>query len=532
MKGNCLNKKYFYIAGSAIALALSFAPFGLWPLAFIALVPFYYALDGATRRDSFRYGWAFGFVFFVATLYWVIHSMYFYGGIPFFLGFILMLLLCAGLGLYFALYGYFYSYGAGLTAQKKIVLASTLWVTMEIIRAHFLTGFTWVTLGYSQKPFLYFIQIADITGVYGISFAIVMVNMTICNFILNDRLNLSDGKAIAVKNAMPAISIILFIIMYGGVRVGSVNKDMAGWKKVNMAVLQGNIDQAVKWDPAFKESTVDIYTRLTAKAAKEGAEVVVWPEAATPFLFELTDDTKLQSKVHKAAIDNGVNIILGSPHARLGDDSNPEYLNSAFLLDPYGVVTHRYDKMHLVPLGEYVPFRLNEVFPFIQKLTVGVGDFGEGEDAVTLDFNLNKNKSYTPYGPSYGKAGVAICYEIIFPEISREAMKNGANILVTITNDAWFGRLGAPYQHFDMAVFRAVENRSYLARSANTGISGFVDPVGRVLAETDLFTEERVTMPVGIKEGSLTFYTLYGDIFAYLCIILSGFLLYRRNTSI
>lgn len=513
-----MNKKNIYIVISGVCLALSLPPFSMWPLAFISLVPFYFTLDGATKKQSFYYGWGFGFVFFVSTLYWVMHSMYFYGGIPLFLGFPLMLLLSLGLGLYFALYGYFYSYGVGLNETRRMLFGASLWVVFEYLRAILLTGFPWVLVGYSQKPFLYFTQVADITGVYGISFAVVLVNIALYFFIHYERGELSFAS---VKKSSLAVIVFLLIVVYGVIRINIVDSEVSSWKKINASVVQGNIDQAVKWDPAFKDETVDIYRRLTDQASKDGSELVIWPEVATPFLLESTRDETLSYKVRGSAIENDINLITGSLHSRRESSGKVSYLNSAFVINNKGLTIDRYDKVHLVPLGEYVPLRLNEIFPFIQKLTVGVGDFGEGTDSKPLTF-------ITKDGSVEG-VGVSICYEVIFPELSRRSVLEGATLLATITNDAWFGRWSAPYQHFEMASFRAIESRAYLLRSANTGISGVIDPVGRVLAKSELFEESVITTAVGLKSGSKTFYTLYGDLFSYLCIMMVVVFLLRRN---
>lgn len=510
-----MNKKIFLIIISGITLALSMPPFSLWPLAFLCLVPLYFVLDGASRKESFYYSWLFGCVFFIATLYWVIHSMYYFGGIPLLIGFPLMIALAVAMGLYFACYGYLYSLCSTLKQWQKLILGGGLWVSFEYLRTILFTGFPWVLLGYSQKPFLYFTQIADITGVYGISFAIVVVNIALYNFLFFEKGELN--LAVLRSNAMP-IGIFLFILIYGAIKVAVVGSEISKWSKVNMAVAQGNIPQEVKWDPAFKEDTVNIYKRLTKKASEDGAELVLWPEAATPFFLESRRDRLMSRTVKATARENNISIITGSLHSTRNSITNEtKYFNSAFAINNSGNIKDRYDKVHLVPLGEYVPLKLNEVFPFIKKLTVGVGDFSEGNEVVPLPF-------VTTLGITEG-VGVSICYEVIFPEISRQAVLNGATVLSTITNDAWFGEWSAPYQHFEMASFRAIENRVYMLRSANTGISGVFDPLGRELAKTELFTETVLTVPVGLKRGSKSFYTLYGDLFAYLCIIVSvGFL--------
>ena len=230
----------------------------------------------------------------------------------------------------------------------------------------------------------------------------------------------------------------------------------------------------------------------------------------------------MQSEILDVARISGDWLLFGSPSYQKdcdGDAGCVSFLNSAFLLSPQGSIVGRYDKVHLVPYGEYVPLR--KMFPFISKLVVGVGDFrsGEGYNPLTMDGH---------------KLGVLICYEGIFPEASRAYKRMGADLLVNITNDAWFGRTSAPYQHLSMTVFRAVENRLYIARSANTGISAIIDPTGRIVAQTELF--ERTALRNTIRFiNNKTFYSVYGDVFVLIsmaalvcCIIMS---LRRKNVD-
>ncbi|MCK5509598.1 MAG: apolipoprotein N-acyltransferase, partial [Desulfobacterales bacterium] len=233
---------------------------------------------------------------------------------------------------------------------------------------------------------------------------------------------------------------------------------------------------------------------------EEKPDLVVWPETATPFYFLY--DRPLSKKVQKGIHDTNTNFLIGSP-SFVRREHTIEYYNSAYLMSPNGRVCGKYDKAHLVPFGEYVPFK--KWLPFIGKMVEAVGDFSVGQKGKTIKWN-----NYNP--------GLLICYEIIFPELSRAMAKNDAALLVNITNDAWYGRTSAPYQHFSMAVFRAIENRRSLVRAANTGISGFIDPVGRIMASTPLFQEKVITRFVPIIHKTST-YTRFGDLFAIACIV-------------
>lgn len=268
------------------------------------------------------------------------------------------------------------------------------------------------------------------------------------------------------------------------------------------AVIQGNIDQSVKWDPLYQKSTLDIYHSLSVRVPPSVPGMIIWPETAMPFYFQDTDQR--HREITQITRKTGNWLLFGGPGYRMNDKGMISYSNSAFLLSPTGELAGRYDKVHLVPYGEYVPLR--KLFPFISKLAVGVGDFqaGNGFSPLSLDDNH--------------KVGVLICYEGIFPESGRAYKKLGAKLLVNITNDAWFGKTSAPYQHLSMTVFRAVENRLFLIRAANTGISAIIDPVGRITHRTGLF--ERTTLSGSVKFlDEKTCYTLYGDIFVYVCFI-------------
>jgi apolipoprotein N-acyltransferase len=277
--------------------------------------------------------------------------------------------------------------------------------------------------------------------------------------------------------------------------------------KIKVAIIQGNIDQAKKWDPAFQRTSTEKYIRLSLSTKKYQPDLVVWPETATPFYF--LHNAELSKMVKKGIHDTGTDFLIGSPSFNLRDN-RVEYYNSAYLIGPEGNVYGRYDKAHLVPFGEYVPFK--KWLPFIDKMVEGVGDFMPGIKGKTIkwgDYRL----------------GVQICYEIIFPHLSRAMIINHASLLVNITNDAWYGRSSAPNQHFSMAVFRAVENRRSIIRSANTGISGFIDPSGKIIAATPLFEEAAITRSVPIFE-EMTVYSRFGDLFAMACLgvtLVAGF---------
>lgn len=486
---------------SAVLLVLAFPPFSLGFAAWFSFVPLLWALDGAGKRQGFALGYIYGFVFFLGTVNWVIHSMYHYGGVPFFASVLVMLALVLYLSLFPALFGLFFAASSGSSVAARVVLAPSSWVAFEYLRGYLFTGFPWAVLGYTQVPYLPVIQIADNTGVWGVSFLVVAVNaavfLTVRAYAKKERLPV--GEALAV------VLIFASTVSYGLLSIRSVDEALPSWSKIKAGVLQGSIDQGVKWDKAYQQKTLDTYRALSLSASEAGARLLVWPETAIPFYFEA--DKVKNGFIGDIVRDTGSYLLTGSPSYNYNRVSGTtEYFNSAYLVSPEAEVIGRYDKVHLVPFGEYVPLR--SVLPF-EKLTAGVGDFTSGAGPLPIKFEG-------------GGIGVLVCFESIFPELAREEVKNGATVLVNITNDGWFGRTAAPYQHFDMSVLRAVENKTFVLRSANTGISAVIDPVGRVRKKTRLFEKAALVDEIGLRHSRPTFYTAYGDIFAYFCAAISA----------
>lgn len=493
-------KKILLAIASGILFVLSFPPFGLGFLAWAALVPLMFALDGQGWKKGGLLGLIFGFVFNLGAVYWVVHSMFYYGGVPFLAGIGVMLALVVYLSAYSALFGFFFTVVGRSDGILKIIIVPAIWVALEYIRGHLFTGFPWVLAGYSQAKYIHLIQIADTTGVWGVSFVIIASNTAIYLAVRS----LIKKEPFPARPVVVTAALVVSIVAYGFMRISMVDRAAGYWSGLKAAVAQGSIDQALKWEASMEKTMLETYKDLSIEASKDGARFIVWPETAIPFYY---DPEKVGGGIVGDAARGAMSFILtGSPsYGYNGDANRYEYFNSAYLLSPEGATIGRYDKTHLVPFGEYVPLR--KILPF-EKLTVGIGDFSPGKGPVPIKFGN-------------GGIGVLICYESIFPEIARGAVKNGATLLVNITNDAWFGRTSAPYQHFDMAVLRAVENRSYLIRSANTGISAFIDPAGRVIKQTRLFEKAVITEKIRFREGDPSFYTMYGDVFAIGCLVLS-----------
>jgi apolipoprotein N-acyltransferase len=391
--------------------------------------------------------------------------------------------------------------------------APCLWVALEFTRGHFLSGLPWMLLGYSQYQWLPVIQIADITGVYGVSFLIVLVNVALADLALWGWRRRRQQPPPRLPWRAPAAAVLAAAaaLAYGQAALSQANQAVAP-PALTVGLVQPNIDQAHKWDQAYRRETLDRYSRLTAEVAK-GADLIVWPEAATPFFFE--DEPIYRVEVSLLAHRAGAPLLFGSPALRRRPDGRPYLLNSAYLLLPDGRIAGRYDKRHLVPFGEYIPLHSSVLF-FLDKLVEGIGDFEAGASATV----------FTPAaksGAPQAHVSTVICYEVIFPELVREFVAQGATLMTTITNDAWFGASSAPHQHFAMVVFRSVENRIAFARAANTGISGLIAPTGRILQATPVFTEQAIVGRLPLRQTQ-TFYTRYGDVFAYACAIITALL--------
>ena len=497
---------------SGILLILSFPKYNLEFLAWIALVPLFLSIEGKGLYHSFLLGFSAGFVAYLGILYWIIVAVHNYGHVPLFLSVPILLLLVAYMSAYTGLFALLYRFSQNRLGIRGLLLAPLFWVSLEYLRSFFLTGFPWANLGHSQYLNLPFVQMADVTGVYGLSFVIVLVNGT-----LYQGVHQWSRKSFPLKEAVISALLLIIFLVYGYVKMNAVDRQMAANPSLRVGLVQGNIDQAVKWDESFQKETLKIYEKLSFKVAEDKPDLIIWPETATPFFFQ--DEKEYQPIVLNIPQKTNAFLLFGTPFYKV-EKGKVNHYNSAFLVSPSGGLVGRYDKIHLVPFGEYIP--LQEILFFVgSSFGEGIGNFKSGKELI----NLAMPKA---------KFGVLICFEIIFPDLCRKFVKNGANFLVTITNDAWFGKTSAPYQHLAIATFRAVENRVFIPRAANTGISAIIDPKGKILKQGNIFTEEAINGTIRLSNMT-TFYTLYGDVFAWICsglsILFLALALYRKPGS-
>jgi len=486
-------RKFLLAVLSGFMLTASFPPSPFYFLAWFALVPLLMSLENEPPSAALRLGLAAGLAHYMTLIYWVIIVMGHYGHLPIPVSLSILILF----SLYLAIYPALFAWGYTMIGKSFLGSFKTagLWVALEYIRANLLTGFPWCLLGHTQYMNLEAIQVADLVGAYGTSFVIVLSSTLIYGLLLEK--NLSRWKREA-----PVVLLALGLVLgYGLYRMSDSRPPRATLK---VAIAQGNIDQSVKWNPAYQEKTIHIYRTLTLQSRSFGPDLVVWPETAVPLFFQ--DGEPLARSVLQTAQEAAAYMIFGSP-AYKRERGSVSFFNRAYLASPKGEIIGSYDKVHLVPFGEYVPMK--RFLPFVHRLVVAAGDFLPGEKVAPLKFPK-------------AAAGVLICFESIFPELGRTLTENGATILVNLTNDAWYGMSSAPFQHFSMAVFRAVENRRPVVRAANTGISAFILPNGKILEQSDLFKEALLTREIPLPESGLTLYTRYGDFFAVALTILSA----------
>ncbi len=492
------TENMLYAVLSGLLLTASFPPANLGWIAWFALIPLLKSIQGSGPVQAFKLGFAAGFAHFMTLVYWVVFVMGHYGHLDWTVALSILVLLALYLSLYPASFSLFFSLlgGSRLVSFK----AAGAWVGLEYVRSFLLSGFPWCLLGYSQFQRLEIIQIADLVGVYGVSFLIVLANTLIYTLLL-DR---SFPKRGSMRWEFPLVILtITSSLAYGLQELHFSDGQRKAPRSALVAAVQGNIDQAVKWNPEYQGKTIQRYRRLSLSTSNQKPELVVWPETSVPFFFQ--DDGELGRQVLMISEEMGAHLLFGSPAYSL-ERGVPVFHNRAYMISPEPRVLGYYDKVHLVPFGEYVP--LKRLLFFAKRLVVSAGDFAPG-------------KNVAPIGPPHLSVGVLICYESIFPELARAHVKKGAQILANLTNDAWFGMTSAPYQHFSMAVFRAVENRRPLVRAANTGFSGFISEKGEVMERGDLFGEEVLLARLPLENSTFTVYTLHGDFFAVALLILS-----------
>jgi apolipoprotein N-acyltransferase len=480
------------VTAGAVALALAFPATDWSGAAWVALAPLMTVALMRRPRAALALGWFGGFLFFLILLRWLNFTFRVYSAIPWPLAWLPTALLAAYCGLYVGLFAGALSWiGARRSALVAIVAAPFVWVTAEWLRGWLLGGFPWGSLGYSQYRQLAVIQIAELGGVQAVSFVVVAVNAA-----------LVAAVVLSLRRALGALVVAGLLVgatlVFGDARLEEIG---ASPETASVAVVQPSIAQPLKWDPDFAATTLQIYFELTRQAGRSRPDLIVWPETSTPTI--LRRDAGLLTALGRLSRDVGAPLLVGSVDAE--GAAPPTYRNTAFLLDERGIV-NRYDKIHLVPFGEYVP--LSGVIGFVRGWAEFIADLEPGSRSVVFS------------GPP-APFGTVICYEGIFPALVRRFVRDGARFMVNMTNDGWFGQTDGPLQHLGMYPFRAVEHRVAVVRAANTGISALIAPTGAITRSLPLFVRGTLERRVPLREGE-TLYTRFGDWLAYLALAVSA----------
>lgn len=458
-------------------------------------------LQPATPWQGFLLGFVCGIIWYAGTCYWIFDTMRLYGGLNAPMALLVLFLFCCYLGVYHGLFGLLLSLLARpRDLRRALVIAPFLWVAVELARTR-ITGFPWNLLGVAQVDNIALCRVAGWTGVYGISLEIALVNVAFAAAFLIPR---------AKRTAMLIAALAAAAVLQAGrlVDAPSAHADRAA------LLVQQNVPVQAEWTPAYFQQTLSDLTQLTVNSAKDHKiDLIVWPESPAPFF---TNDAKFRDEVTQLVRDTNTWAVVGA----IGSDApqpNVEgaLFNSAALISPSGQWISRYDKVHLVPFGEYLPFPI--LFSFAGGLTKEVGQFEHGI-------------SHRPLSAGDESLGLFICYESIFPDEVRQSANQGAEVFVNISNDGWYGDSGAYAQHLNQTRMRAIENDRWILSATDTGVTASIDPWGRIAARIPRKQRNALVAPYTLTSVT-TFYTHHGDWFAYVCAIISAGALFARFTS-
>jgi len=503
------------LASSGLQI-LVFPKAGLYFLSWIAMAPLIYALlrgpggegelvdaEGRSLRQftlwqGFLLAWVSGIVWYLGTCYWIYPVMNGYGNLNGFVAALVTVAFALYMALHHGLFGLLLvmmSRRSSLGNRRPLFLAPFFWVAIELFRDRVI-GDPWLPLGSAQVDNVPFARIAEVTGVYGLSFAVMLVN---CAFVAAFLLFGRRRSNLLVSACAAAIAL----------QMGTFAKAEPFAATREAVLVQQNVPvlDPAAWTPQFFDQTIASLSLLSVSEgkklqAKSDPGLIVWPESPAPFFI---DDPRLQPWLSTIAQDTNSYLVIGSVGTAESKAPQPELLNSALVVDPRGRAVGHYDKIHLVPFGEYVPFK-NLLF-FAEKLTREVGDFARGGDRRVFDLDGLK-------------VSVVICYESIFPDEVRQFTANGAQVLINISNDGWYGETGAPFQHMQMARMRAIENHRWLLIATNSGITASIDPYGRVAKAAPRNVRTAITVPFAPQYEN-TFYVRNGDVFAWICVVIS-----------
>jgi len=490
-------------------LTLAFPRYDLGWLGWVALVPLLISSLDRRPLTAFFSALVCGVIFCTGVFSWIFD-------IPGY-NYIHHIVLGVYLGPLFGLFGLTVSaVSRRWSISAALFAAPFIWVALEYVRSHFLfLALPWALLGHSQYQYPAVIQIASLTGVYGISFLLALVNSALAATILTflpavEKIRppsvSSLSKTATLSILISAATTVSLVLLYGQV----ILSKSPGGQAIKLSVLQGNIDQEKKANPKkHARFIMQKYVELTRKASKDLPDMIVWPEAATPgFVLK---SMSLHKQLKSLIRETKTHFLIGSSEYPKFKKDNAVKLedigNTALFFSPQGKVLGQYLKIHLVPFGETIPYE--KLIPWPRFIVA--------DDKRSFEI---PGEEFTLFELNGSKFGAVICWEVVFPGLFRTFVKNGANFMINLTNEGWFGETAAPYQLAAINIFRAVENRTYVARAANTGISCYIDPFGRIYGRVknknkDIFVDGYLTAEIRASH-TRTFYTLYGDVFVYI----------------
>jgi apolipoprotein N-acyltransferase len=482
-----LERRVLLALVSGVLAVLAFPHADIGVLGFVLLVPLLAAVDGERPARAFALGMLMGVVYFAGSMTWIQYTLVRFGGMPLWLGVPVLLLLAVYLALYPALACMLLAHTREGRWPLPVRLA-VLWTAMEGLRGVLLTGFPWNLLGHTMHRSLRVLQMADLGGVYLLSFYLALFN-GLLYVGATHRERSGRLRALALAAALLAAG-----LAYGTLRLAEPLPEGS----VRLALVQHNAAQEHKWDADWRREIVESLLRLSARVVGEQPDLLVWPEAALPFRFR-------HSPVYRKMVSDfvqmsGIPLLLGAPDK---DPLKNQHYNSAFLLDATGEIQAHYHKMQLVPFGEYVP--LEKILFFVNAM-------------ADLGGNWYPGTAYTTFELGEVRFSTFICYESVFGGLVRHFARRGAQFLVTITNDSWFGETAGTTQHLNFLPFRAVETRRPVAQAAQSGFTALYDQHGRLLARTGLSVEATLVGELRpARPGTWTPYMVLGDWVAYAC---------------
>ena len=474
-----IHKKILLSLLSGLFIGLSFPPFPLGFLAWFGLIPLFLSLEDCSYKESLKYGYIAGITAHFIVLYWI--------GFNSGAGFLPVFLSLIGAVFYLSLFWALFAITLQYFLQEKTVFicfAPLIWIAMEWLRSLGPLGFPWMDLALTQSRFIYFIQIMDVTGASGVSFWILILNV-----LFYFSITVRKGKMIY---SMAAIGLLAILWLHGSHKINSIEKDSIG-KSIILAVTQPNVDPNEKWEKDNRNQTFELMHQLLDRAMEYDPDMILWPETALPSYLRLSrkDNHLLQKKVNKYEIP----LLSGTIDREYSENKNPIYFNGSIFFKPQQP-PQIYHKVKLVPFAEYVP--LSGYFPSLKDLNFGQGNFTAG-------------KEFTLFQSDRFLFANLICYESSLPDIVRKFVLKGAEFITIQANDGWLGKTSGPYQHFEIAKMRVIENRRSIVRSANTGISGIILPSGKVLEKKTLGERSVFKGNVSLS-NKMTFYTKFGNI--------------------